>query len=149
MIASTHNLSLIESFTHAVVLQNGIVVEEGEIKALEKQKGHFFRYKTRQSGLHIDRKGRAHIAADRLKQLWLFATAPIISLEHLAELFTTRRCKSGEVVLQEGEDADRLCVVVTGQVESKSRTSSTTMRMIYQSGDEIGVDGMLDSDTRV
>ena len=44
VIASTHNLTLIDNFTHAAVLHNGNVVELGEIPVLEKQKGPF-RYK--------------------------------------------------------------------------------------------------------
>ena len=146
VVASTHNLALIDNFTHAAVLHNGQVIELGEIPALEKQKGHFFRYKTRQTGLSIDRRGNAHIEANRIKQIWLFASAPLFSLQKLSQKFTTRRCRAGEEVYKEGEDADRLVVIVSGQIEARSTTNDSVSRLIYQTGDEIGVDGLLDED---
>ena len=45
MIASTHNLTLIDNFTHAAVLHNGAVIELGEIPVLEK-KGPFLSVQT-------------------------------------------------------------------------------------------------------
>ena len=147
VIASTHNLTLIDNFTHAAVLQNGQVVEFDKIANLEKQKGHFFRYKTRQTGLSIDRRGNARVEASRIKQIWLFASAPLFSLQKLSSRFCTKRLRAGDQVYKEGEDADRLFLIVNGQVEAKStRASETHVRLIFQTGDEIGVDGLLDND---
>ena len=46
----------------------------------------------------------------------------------------------------EGDDADRLVVIVSGQIEAKSTAGDSVTRLIYQTGDELGVDGLLDDE---
>jgi ABC-type multidrug transport system fused ATPase/permease subunit len=59
VIVATHNLSLVDDFTHAAVMANGRVIESGARQELVNRKGHFYRYLTRNSGAYPHVPSRA------------------------------------------------------------------------------------------
>ena len=116
-IISSHQTEVAMHCTHAAVMLNGKVVEAGTKEGLMKRKGHFYRRIMASSGLTIDEKGKAHVTGERLRQIWLFANAPPLALTDLARVFVTRHCRNGDILFEPGEDADRMYLVVSGQVE--------------------------------
>ena len=70
ILLATPNAHFIEPCTHAVILEEGHVLEAGEISVLKARKGHLYRFLTRQEGLFIDSRGRATISAERLRRIW-------------------------------------------------------------------------------
>ena len=72
VLATTHNLSLMEHFTHVAYLSNGRVVESGKKEEVMARKGHVYRRIHSQAGLYIDRRGQAVVTVERLRQIWLF-----------------------------------------------------------------------------
>jgi MFS family permease len=76
--------------------------------------------------LRIDRQTAAHAAAlaprvALLEQLSIFATASRPTLERLADAATVVELSGGTPIVREGEPADALYVLVTGEVEVTAR----------------------------
>lgn len=61
---------------------------------------------------------RFTVRAVLLLQVWLFATAPLESLQALSKHFITRTCGNEEEIYEKGADADAMYFLVTGQVEA-------------------------------
>ena len=147
VLAVTHSTDLLDSFTHAIFMLNGRVVECDTKERLLARKGHFYRRMVSTSGLYIDAKGNAVITAERLRQVWLFSTGPILSLQATTKLFVTRFLAAGDRVLKAGEDADAMFVVVQGTIELliEEAGGARTSKQIYQAGDDFGVLGLIDN----
>ena len=151
VLAVTHSTDLLDSFSHAVFMLNGRVVECDTKERLLARKGHFYRRMVSTSGLYIDSKGSAVITAERLRQIWLFSTGPILSLQAVTQLFVTHLLSAGDRVIKKSEDANAMYVVVQGTVEltieEEEATDGTarTRRVIYQAGDDFGVEGLIDN----
>ena len=94
------------------------VVEYGAIEDLLKRKGHYYRLVMSRTGLSIDRKGNGRCTPERLRQVWIFATAPLESLQKLTQRFVTRTLMSDEIVCEKGADADAMFFLVKGQIEA-------------------------------
>lgn len=87
-----------------------------------KRKGHYYRLVMSRTGLSVDGKGQGRCTPERLRQVWLFATAPLESLQTLAKRFTTRTCFTDDVVYEKGADADAMYFLVSGQVRPSVHT---------------------------
>jgi len=126
VISSTHQLAVAENFTHMLCLHDGKVAEFGLKDELFARKGHYYRYITRQSGIFLDKKGRAVITPDRLRMIWLFAQAPFLALMELAKVFETRSYVIGEEVYRAGSELDSLFILVSGTVETRAGITSSS-----------------------
>ena len=120
VLATTHNLSMLDQFTHVAYISNGRVVEGGEKDDVLARKGYVHRRLVSQSGLFVDKRGRATVQPTRLRQVWLFSNAPDDSLRAIIGAFTTRSLQAGEELFKQGNDADSMFLVVAGQIEMKT-----------------------------
>ena len=147
VLATTHNLVLLDHFTHVAYLSNGRVVESGPKDEVLAKKGHVYRRLVSQSGLFIDRRGRAIVTIERLRQVWLFSNAPDESLRSLIHCLSTRTCNADEELFKEKTDADSMFLVVSGQIEMRVPRKGGTgyHRTVWQAGDEIGVNAVVDT----
>ena len=118
VVAITHNTTLLKNFTHVIMMLHGRVVEYGAIEDLLRRKGHYYRLVMSRTGLSIDRKGNARCTPERLRQVWIFATAPLESLQTLTRRFVTRTLTTDESVYEKGGDADAMYFLVKGQIEA-------------------------------
>ena len=116
-LISSHQTEIARACSHAAFLMNGRVVEMGKTEELMARKGHFYRRMMAASGLSIDAKGVASVEGERLRQVWLFANAPWVSLADLAHSFRTRTCRCGDTIFEAGEEASTMHIVVSGLVE--------------------------------
>jgi len=147
VLAITHNLHFIQTFTHIIFVANGTVVECGTKEQLVAKKGHFYRRVVQNSGISIDQRGIAHVTAERLRLIWLFATAPIIGLQNLSSCFSTVKLRKGDVVTQKGADADAMYIVVNGSLRADEYTDGDDT-MTWAPGQELGVDALIDKSSR-
>ena len=153
VVSSTHNASLLKHFTHAAMMLHGRVVEFGTTEDLLKRKGHYYRMIMSRTGLSVDSRGNGRCTPERLKQVWLFASAPDAALQELAKKFKTRICVNDDVIYEKGNDADAMYFLVSGQIEAKEDTDeedgvSTGKRFVYMAGEDFGVEGLLDKTFR-
>ena len=65
VVAVTHTLELLSSFTHVIYVVNSTVAEYGTKDELYKRKGHYFRRISANSGLSINSRGNAAIDVHR------------------------------------------------------------------------------------
>ena len=154
VLATTHNLSMLDQFTHVAYISNGRVVEGGEKDDVLARKGYVHRRLVSQSGLFVDKRGRATVQPTRLRQVWLFSNAPEQSLTKIIGRMSTRNLNAGEELFKEGNDADSMFLVVEGQVEMRiqragegtdGESTEGSTRTVWQAGDEIGVGAVVDS----
>ena len=138
----TRSTDLLDSFSHAVYMVNGRVAECGRKEDLLARKGHFYRRMVQQSGLFIDDRGRAHISPERLRQVWLFANAPILSLQALTKLFMTRSVIAGEAIYKQGTESEAMYMLVSGTIELAADDGGA--HQIFQMGDDFGIEAFLD-----
>ena len=153
VVAVTHNASLLKHFTHAAMMLHGRVVEFGTTEELLKRKGHYYRMIMSRTGLSVDARGNGRCTPERLRQVWLFASAPDVSLQELSKKFRTRVCVHGDVVYEKGSDADAMYFLVSGTIEAKEDSDesdgiSTGRRFVYMAGEDFGVEGLLDKTFR-
>ena len=119
VIASTHNMKLMEHATHIAYLANGRIIESGTKHDVLARKGHVYRRLVSQDGLYVDQKGRAVVTPNRLKQIWLFSNVREESLRALSALFITRNLSANDELFREGSDAGSMYLVVSGQIAMK------------------------------
>lgn len=123
VIASSHNLQFFESFDWAVVLSNRRLAEAGPVQDLLARRGLYFQLISDQAGVTMDSSGRARLDVEKLRNVWLFADAPLPAMQKLAPLFTTRRCGTGEVLYADREAVDTVFLIVSGRVDLIKPTS--------------------------
>ena len=150
VLATTHNMSLLEHFSHVGYMSNGRIVESGPKAEVLARKGHVYRRLVSQAGLYVDKRGRAHVTMERLRQVWLFNNVPDDALQRVTTCFAARMLQAGEELFREGADADAMYLVVSGQIEMKRAAGiggerARSHRTIWQAGDEIGVGGVVDT----
>lgn len=124
VIASSHNLTFFANFDWALVLANRRLAEAGSVRDLMEKRGIYFQLVSDQSGVTMDTSGRAKLDTEKLRNIWLFADAPVPALQKLAPLFTSRRCGAGEILFAEGETVDTVYLIVSGRVDLVKPTSA-------------------------
>lgn len=110
-------MAFFDKFNWALVLAHGRLTETGLIEDLKAKRGMYFQLKNGQSGMTLDSGGRAKLEVEKLRNIWLFADAPLPALEKIAPLFTSRKCGPGEVIFAEGEVVDTVHLIVSGRVD--------------------------------
>lgn len=181
VVAVTHNTTLLKYFTHACMMQHSKVVEYGPIEDLLKRKGHYYRLVMSRTGLSVDAKGRGRCTPERLRQVWVFALSPDMSLQTLSTKFVTRTLATDEIVYEKGADADAMYFLISGQIEAveyneaeieinakgdsqqaegakasqeagalaqEQGGAAMGRRFVYMSGEDFGVEGLLDNTFR-
>lgn len=123
VISSSHNIAFFESFNWALVLANRRLAEAGPVADLMAKRGLYFQLISDQGGVTLDSSGRAKLDVEKLRNVWLFADAPLPAMQKLAPLFTSRRCGTGEVLYADGEAVDTVYLIVSGRVDLVKPTS--------------------------
>lgn len=106
------------------VLANRRLAEAGPVGELMKRRGLFYQLINDQVGVTVDSSGRAKLDTEKLRSIWLFADAPLLALQKLAPLFTTRKHAAGEVLFAAGDVLDTVFLVVSGRVNLVKPSSS-------------------------
>jgi ATP-binding cassette subfamily B protein len=118
VIMVTHRLSAIANADQIIVLDRGRVAEQGTHDDLLALGGLYARAFDRQSGFAISGDGRrAGIDTERLRDIPFFARLDDSTLAALANRFVTERCAAGDIIFREGDDGDKLRIIVRGSVE--------------------------------
>ena len=118
VIAVTHRLSAIASADQIIVLDRGRVAEHGTHDELLAFGGFYARAFDRQSGFAISGDGRrAGIDTERLRDIPFFARLDDSTLGALANRFVTERRAAGDIIFREGDEGDKLRIIVRGSVE--------------------------------
>jgi len=141
VITVTHRLASVTAADKIIVLDRGRVVEEGRHDELLSRGGIYARAFQRQSGFAITGDGRrAEVQAERLREIPLFAMLDPSTLSALANRFVTERHPAGQIIFQEGDEGDKLHIVVRGTVEILKDTSDEIPRQVavLQDGDFFG-----------
>ena len=141
VIAVTHRLSAITGADQIIVLDRGRVVEQGTHAELLANGGRYARAFHRQSGFTISGDGRrAEIESERLREIPFFAKLDDATLNALANRFITERHAAGETIFREGDEGDKLRIIVRGTVEilKASADGSEQQVAVLQDGDFFG-----------
>ena len=118
VISVTHRLSAITRVDRIVVLDRGRAAEQGTHEELLALGGLYARAFERQSGFAISGDGcRAEVEADRLRDIPFFARLNDATLAALANRFVTERHAAGDTIFSEGDEGDKLRIIVRGTVE--------------------------------
>jgi ATP-binding cassette, subfamily B, bacterial len=118
VVAVTHRLASVVDMDWIVVLDGGHVVEQGTHATLLQQDGAYARLWARQHGVRVDAAGdHASVDIEWLAQVPLFAGLGSALLISLAGRFATERVDEGQVVVRQGEPAERFYVVARGKFE--------------------------------
>ncbi|HMC21260.1 MAG TPA: ATP-binding cassette domain-containing protein [Thermoanaerobaculia bacterium] len=141
VITVTHRLASVTAADKIIVLDRGRVVEEGRHDELLPRGGIYTRSFQRQSGFAITGDGRrAEVEGERLREIPLFAELDLATLAALANRFVTERHPAGQIIFQEGDEGDKLHIVVRGTVEILKDTFGKAPRQVavLQDGEFFG-----------
>ena len=117
VISVTHRLQVASQADQIFVLQGGVLVEHGTHHALLAQAGLYRQLWQKQTGFDVSDDGhQARIEPHRLRQMPLFAAVSLDELEAVADQFASEYYAANETIFAQGDSADRLYILVRGQV---------------------------------
>ena len=119
IVSVTHRLSAVATYDRVVVLDGGVIVEQGTHDALMAIEGGLYRALVhKQSGFDLNAAGTvATITPARLRQVPAFAALSEDVLGPLARQFVTEHHAAGADIVRQGEDGDRFYIIVRGQAD--------------------------------
>lgn len=118
LLMVTHRLSAISRLARQiVVLDQGVVVEQGDHKSLLKKEGLYAQFWQLQSGFTVSGDGRmAEVRPDRLRAIPLFENLESALLENIAGQFTASNYEPGQNIFYQGDPGTRFYIIVRGKV---------------------------------
>jgi len=137
----THRLSTCADMDLICVFNEGRLAEKGTHDELLAFGGLYAELWEKQSGISVSDDGATvDITADRLRQIPVFADAPLEWLEQLRGSLRVDRVPAGAVLLSEGERAGRFYIIARGSVENVIRLADGSEKVmeILDIGDFFG-----------
>ena len=148
ILSVTHRLASVKDADQILVVDGGRIVEQGPHQELLARGGLYSQLWQQQSGFIVSADGRqAEVTVPRLRAIPLFATLDDAALEAIADQFRTERYDAGHTLVSEGDPADKLFLVVRGQVAmSTAGYQQKSVEMpVLQDGDCFGELALLES----
>ena len=127
----THRLSTCVDMDLICVFNDGRLVEMGAHDDLLAIGGLYAELWEKQSGISVSDDGaRVAITAERLRQIPVFADAPLPWLERLRGHLRVDSVPAGTVLLNEGERAGRFYIIARGSVENLIRLADGSEKVM-------------------
>ncbi|ULL18348.1 ATP-binding cassette domain-containing protein [Paenibacillus sp. H1-7] len=141
IISVTHRLSSIVHADVIFVFRDGRIVESGTHSELLQQEGLYYEMWEKQHGFVLSPDGlHATVDEQRLGKLPFFSGIDPSHLRDMTSLFTTETFKDGEDAVREGEQGDKLYIIVRGRFEILKTTADAKEQRVavLQDGDHFG-----------
>jgi ATP-binding cassette subfamily B protein len=151
LIMTTHRLALAEDMDYVVVMDDGRVIEQGTPQQLLARKNLYYRMWQLQSGFVISPDGRqARITAARLRALSFCDVLDDEAVARLSEQFTAEYYEAGQIVIAQGELADKFYLIVRGKVAvTMTDAEGKTIELaVLEDGDYFGEIALLEDSPR-
>jgi ATP-binding cassette subfamily B protein len=148
VVSVTHRLASVVSADRIVVLSHGEIVEEGTHDQLLSRKGAYHRLWEQQSGFVVSPDGRrAAVTPARLGAMPAFAGIDEQALTDLAARFGSEHHPPGATIVEEGEQGDKLYVIVRGTLDVVQAGPDSVARplKVMQDGDFFGEIALIDN----
>ncbi len=151
VFSTTHRLASITHMDRILVVDRGLVVEQGRHEELLDLRGTYFRLWQKQSGFTVSQDGRsAQVSAERLEAIPLLAGLDRRRLEAVADLLVSESHPTDQVVYSKGDSGTRFYLIVHGEVEqilSPDGNRGGGVRRLHD-GDYFGAQALLDASPR-
>lgn len=147
VISVTHRLATCVEMDLVCVFNEGRLVEMGSHHELLAMDGLYADLWDKQSGISVSDDGDVvDITADRLRQIPLFADAPLEWIERLRTSLRVDSVPAGTTLLSEGEHRGRFYIIARGSVESLIRIADGSQKTMetLDIGDFFGEFAFLD-----
>jgi ATP-binding cassette subfamily B protein len=141
IISITHNLTSVYDFTHLFVMNDGIILEQGDHQQLLSQKGFYYELWQKQTGLFFNKDfSDVEISIDRLAKIPLLSTMTQNDLEWIKEHLITETFEQGKVILCQGDPGKCFYIVAKGVVEIEIKDSDNKVHHlgVVETGDYFG-----------
>jgi ATP-binding cassette, subfamily B, bacterial len=134
-----------------VVMDNGVIVEQGSHAELMSRGGAYHELWNKQSGFTFSADGEgAQVTVDRLKEFPVFSSLTIDQLEDVAGYMTSESVAADRVVVQEGDPGEYFYIIVRGIVDVTKRVDDDTFIRVatLEGGDYFGEVSLLRNEPR-
>ena len=141
IVSVTHRLTSVMNYDKIVVLDKGVIMEEGSHNELLRQNASYSKLWAKQSGFQVSADGdQVDVTVDRLRAIPIFANIDEALLTDMVRHFVTEQVPAERLVVQEGDAGDLLYIIVRGSVEVlKNGPDGTPRRVaVLEDGDHFG-----------
>jgi ABC-type multidrug transport system fused ATPase/permease subunit len=138
-IAVTHRLASASHADNILVLDRGVLVEQGTHDELMAARGLYARLYEEQQGA-MAAGVQPTLDANRLRRVPLFADVPPEGLAAIASRLQLERYAPGDTIIHQGDVGDKLYLIDRGQVEVTAHNGTAAERQIntLHEGDYFG-----------
>lgn len=137
----THRLLGLARATRIIVMDGGVVIEEGSHEALLARGGMYRTMWDKQSGFEFDARNQSvTVKPGRLASIPLLKPLSAAALERLAGEFVSESAEEGQDIIQEGDAGERFYLLVRGTVAIRKSMPDGTIREVSRlsDGDQFG-----------
>ena len=141
IISITHNLASVYDFTHIFVMNDGIILEQGDHQQLLSQKGFYYELWQKQTGLYFNKDSLdVEISTDRLAKIPLLVAMNQKDLESIKDHLITETFEQGKDILCQGDVGKRFYIIAKGVVEIERKDSDNNVHHlgVMEPGDYFG-----------
>lgn len=143
VVSVTHRLAYAAQSDRIVVLDGGRVAESGSHRELMGRSGIYRRMWDKQQGFVLSGGGAgAQVGMERLGRFPFFRGIEPEALQEIARLFVTEKFDAGVRAVRQGEEGDKLYILVRGKVEvvldGDEDTGKSKRLAVLEDGDHFG-----------